>query len=47
MDEGKLVVHDRQINIVFWSNDIVMVTKNENRLRRMLKTLEEYTNFFL
>ena len=43
MDQGK-EVHDRQINTIFWADDIVMVTKNENTLRKMLKPLEEYAN---
>ena len=44
MDQGKSEVHDRQINAIFWADDIVMVTENENTLRKMPKTLEEYAN---
>ena len=42
--EGKVEVHDRKLNSLFWADDIIMVSKNENTLRKMLKTLEEYTN---
>ena len=42
--EGKLQVHDREINTLLWADDIIMFTKEENTLRGMLETLEEYTN---
>ena len=42
--DGKVQVHDREINTIFWADDIIMLTKNEDTLREMLKTLEEYTN---
>ena len=42
--EGKVQVHDREVNTLFWADDIIMFTKEENTLREMLDTLEEYTN---
>ena len=41
--EGKVQVHDREVNTLFWADDIIMFTKEENTLREMLETLEEYT----
>ena len=29
---------------LFWADDIIMFTKEEDILREMLETLEEYTN---
>ena len=37
--EGKLQVHDREINTLFWADDIVMFTKEEMTLREMLEPL--------
>ena len=42
--EGKLQVHDREINTLCWADGIVMFTKEENTQREMLETLGEYTN---
>ena len=42
--EGKVQVHDREVNTRCWADDIIMFTKEENTLREMLETLEEYTN---
>ena len=42
--DGKVQVHDREINTIFWADDIIMLTKNEDTLREMLKTWEEYSN---
>ena len=42
--EGKVQVHDRKVNTLCWAHDIIMFTKEENTLREMLETLEEYTN---
>ena len=38
--EGKVQVHDREVNTLFWADDIIMFTKEENTLREMLETLE-------
>ena len=42
--EGKVQVHDREVNTLFWADDIIMFTKEENTSRGMLETPEEYTN---
>ena len=42
--ERKLQVHEREINTLFWADDIIMFTKEENTLCEMPKTLGEYTN---
>ena len=42
MGEGKLEVHDRQINTLFWADDIVMVAQNETTLQNMLNILDKY-----
>ena len=42
--EGNVQVHAREVNTLFWADDIFMFTKEENTLCEMLETLEEYTN---
>ena len=37
--EGKLQVHDREINTLCWTDDIVMFTKEDNTLREMIEPL--------
>ena len=40
----KIQVNNRELNTLFWADDIVMFAKTENTLREMLKTLEVYSN---
>ena len=42
LDE-KVQVHDRGINTLFWADDIIMFSQNEDKLREMLKILEEFS----
>ena len=36
--DGKVQVHDREVNTICWADDIIMFTKEENTLREMLET---------
>ena len=40
--EVKVQVHDREMNALFWADDIIMFSENENTLQDMLKLLEAY-----
>ena len=40
----KIQVNNRELNTLFWADDIVMFAKTENTLREMLKILELYSN---
>ena len=42
MVNGKVKVNNKEISSIFWADDIVMLSENENGLRAMIKVLEEY-----
>ena len=42
--EGKVKVNNIEISSLFWADDIVLLSQNENGLKTMIKTLEDYVN---
>ena len=41
--ENKVKIDDKEINALFWADDIFMFAKDETTLRKMLKILEDYS----
>ena len=41
--DGKVKVNNTEISSLFWADDIVLLSDNENGLKKMIKVLEEYS----
>ena len=42
MVNGKVKVNNKEISSIFWADDIVIFSENENGLRAMIKVLDQY-----
>ena len=42
MVNGKVKVNNKEISSIFWADDIVIFSENENGLRAMTKVLDQY-----
>ena len=40
--DGKMKINDKEINSIFWADDIIMLADSQEHLQRMLNLLEDY-----